>query len=413
MPYASNADLPEAARKKLSAHQQDIFRSAFNNALAEYDGDESKAFATAWAAAQGKTRHVRKSQEEGDLMKTSTVEEKKNPLQRLLSAIGPRDDEVLAKAMPPKRGNDDDDDEDDDGAPSTEDREKAAAPKAPVNRNDGSPDGDDDADDSDAQPDDDPNDGGDADPNDDDANKGDDDSGEDDRQAPPPMPMKKKPPVMRKSLAEADDDDVMAEIRRRAQDSPDFLKSLLEGDDAADILEAIDMSKVVAQIVQQASETIAAKDIQIATLTKSLGTMAGRLDQMVEMNDAIAEGLAKSLELQGDLLKGFGEVRDDVVLLKGQDSGAVSHGQGTLIPPKREDPPKRAAAADEEDTTDPIPDSVGTGRLQRALMKSIEVKLLDHDTANRLMGRVGSKVQNQRVWKGLSPEVREIALTIK
>lgn len=51
MPYATTADIPDAAKKKLSPHQQEIFRSAFNNALREY-GDESKAFATAWAAAK-------------------------------------------------------------------------------------------------------------------------------------------------------------------------------------------------------------------------------------------------------------------------------------------------------------------------------------------------------------------------
>src|SRR4051794_1249774 len=51
MPYSSNDDLPEAA-KKLSAHAQDAFRQAFNAALKQYDGDEQKAFAVAWSAAK-------------------------------------------------------------------------------------------------------------------------------------------------------------------------------------------------------------------------------------------------------------------------------------------------------------------------------------------------------------------------
>ncbi len=56
MPYSSRADLPDPV-KKLSAHQQDIWMAAFNAAFEEYDGDEERAFATAWAAvkkAQGK-----------------------------------------------------------------------------------------------------------------------------------------------------------------------------------------------------------------------------------------------------------------------------------------------------------------------------------------------------------------------
>lgn len=50
MPYASNSDLPPAVRK-LSDHQQTVFRKAFNAALKQY-GDESKAYAVAWAAAK-------------------------------------------------------------------------------------------------------------------------------------------------------------------------------------------------------------------------------------------------------------------------------------------------------------------------------------------------------------------------
>jgi cation transport regulator len=52
MPYTKNSDLPAAARKRLNAHQQTVFREAFNNALKEYKGNESKAYATAWSAAK-------------------------------------------------------------------------------------------------------------------------------------------------------------------------------------------------------------------------------------------------------------------------------------------------------------------------------------------------------------------------
>jgi cation transport regulator len=51
MPYDSNDDLPEAA-KKLSSHAQDAFRQAFNAALKQYGGDEEKAFKVAWSAAK-------------------------------------------------------------------------------------------------------------------------------------------------------------------------------------------------------------------------------------------------------------------------------------------------------------------------------------------------------------------------
>lgn len=52
MPYARISDLPEAQVDQYSEHQKHAFLEAFNNALEEYDGDESRAFATAHAAAQ-------------------------------------------------------------------------------------------------------------------------------------------------------------------------------------------------------------------------------------------------------------------------------------------------------------------------------------------------------------------------
>ena len=56
MPYNSISDLPEAQTDQYSTHQKHAFLEAFNNALKEYDGDESRAFATAHAAAQNAPR---------------------------------------------------------------------------------------------------------------------------------------------------------------------------------------------------------------------------------------------------------------------------------------------------------------------------------------------------------------------
>jgi cation transport regulator len=52
VPYAKVSDLPEAQVDQYTEHQKHAFLKAFNNALEEYDGDESRAFATAHAAAQ-------------------------------------------------------------------------------------------------------------------------------------------------------------------------------------------------------------------------------------------------------------------------------------------------------------------------------------------------------------------------
>ena len=56
MPYRTVSDLPEAQVDQYSEHQKHAFLKAFNNAFDEYDGDESRAFATAHAAAQDAPR---------------------------------------------------------------------------------------------------------------------------------------------------------------------------------------------------------------------------------------------------------------------------------------------------------------------------------------------------------------------
>jgi cation transport regulator len=51
MPYQTIADLPQEQVDQYSTHQKHAFLEAFNSALEEY-GDESRAFATAHAAAK-------------------------------------------------------------------------------------------------------------------------------------------------------------------------------------------------------------------------------------------------------------------------------------------------------------------------------------------------------------------------
>lgn len=70
MPYSTNADLPESVRNALPASAQSTFREIVNNALEQYDGDEEKAFATAWAGLK------RTGWEKGDDGKWHRVEKK-------------------------------------------------------------------------------------------------------------------------------------------------------------------------------------------------------------------------------------------------------------------------------------------------------------------------------------------------
>jgi cation transport regulator len=63
MPYAVNADLPDAVKNNLPAHAQDIYCSAFNSAWDEYQNSEKRklsasreqtAHKVAWAAVKKK-----------------------------------------------------------------------------------------------------------------------------------------------------------------------------------------------------------------------------------------------------------------------------------------------------------------------------------------------------------------------
>jgi cation transport regulator len=52
VPYQTISDLPEEQVDQYSTHQKHAFLKAFNSALEEYKGDESRAFAVAHTAAQ-------------------------------------------------------------------------------------------------------------------------------------------------------------------------------------------------------------------------------------------------------------------------------------------------------------------------------------------------------------------------
>lgn len=51
MPFDKLSDLPDRVTDNLPKHGQEIFKEAFNSASEQYD-DESRWFATAWAAVE-------------------------------------------------------------------------------------------------------------------------------------------------------------------------------------------------------------------------------------------------------------------------------------------------------------------------------------------------------------------------
>lgn len=55
MPYATNTDLPDSVKNHLPEHAQSIYRTAFNNALEEYNSEE-RAFKVAWSAVKKEYR---------------------------------------------------------------------------------------------------------------------------------------------------------------------------------------------------------------------------------------------------------------------------------------------------------------------------------------------------------------------
>jgi cation transport regulator len=52
MPYAKRSDLPDSVRGNIPAHAQDIYKEAYNSAWEQYDQDEGRSHAVAWAAVK-------------------------------------------------------------------------------------------------------------------------------------------------------------------------------------------------------------------------------------------------------------------------------------------------------------------------------------------------------------------------
>jgi cation transport regulator len=63
MPYRKISDLPASQVDQYTQHQKKAFLEAYNNAIEQYDGDESKAFAVAHHAAQQASE---KEEDEGE-----------------------------------------------------------------------------------------------------------------------------------------------------------------------------------------------------------------------------------------------------------------------------------------------------------------------------------------------------------
>lgn len=318
----------------------------------------------------------------------------------------------LLKAISSSPYNEDDDDEDDDGPPSQEDRDKEAAPKeapqAPPGKEVTPQGGGGQVDDED----------GDGSTEDEDQNaKGeatDDESDDDDEDAPPPLPMKKpgKSP-MSKSLTAFSDDEVRAELLRRADEAPEFLKSLVTGDDAMEIWEAIDLSKPVALIVQAASEQIAQKDVQIAQLTKSVQEMADLRAEDVENQNIVLKGLGALLKQTDALNKSLATLGEDIVLIKGQDSGRVSTGVREVVLPSRSDPTSPADKDEEAERRGNVPEGMNKARLTRALAKSNSAGTITEAQYMNWLGRVDGQTGLIGVWDEVPETVREVALATK
>lgn len=82
MPYDSNEALPDSVQA-LPVGAQTIWREAFNAAYEEYDGDEEKAFATAWAAVQNTYE-----QSDGEWVRKAKRGNMSRPDKGLASAVG-------------------------------------------------------------------------------------------------------------------------------------------------------------------------------------------------------------------------------------------------------------------------------------------------------------------------------------
>ena len=77
MPYDKLSDLPDNVKDNLPKHAQEIFQAAFNSASEQYE-DESRQFATAWAAVE----NVYHKNDDGRWVKKP---DHKQPKRRLIS----------------------------------------------------------------------------------------------------------------------------------------------------------------------------------------------------------------------------------------------------------------------------------------------------------------------------------------
>lgn len=90
MPYDSLSDLPDAVQE-LPKHAQEIYRSAFNSAFEQYNGDEQKSHGTAWAAVKAKYKQnpdgnwVAKESAEIAMNEKLSMEDKRRLLQTAIS----------------------------------------------------------------------------------------------------------------------------------------------------------------------------------------------------------------------------------------------------------------------------------------------------------------------------------------
>ena len=91
-PYSSIADLPEGA-KELPKHAKEIMLAAFNAAFKQYEGDEKKAWAVAWAAVKGKYKLT----EDGKWVAKSAFVVKTDEEGKVYGLAAVADDEMIAK----------------------------------------------------------------------------------------------------------------------------------------------------------------------------------------------------------------------------------------------------------------------------------------------------------------------------
>jgi len=54
MQYKTTNDISKTVRDVLPGHAEDIYKSAFNAAVEQYGGDESRAHAVAWSVVKKK-----------------------------------------------------------------------------------------------------------------------------------------------------------------------------------------------------------------------------------------------------------------------------------------------------------------------------------------------------------------------